>query len=329
MKQINNKIFFYGPYFNPGGPCEVNRNIVKCLNGEMKIIRCKNKYLSKLEKIHKILTSKTIVFSGLMFSLYELKLARNLRRNIIYIMHGCSLVENEKHFVKEDSILEIADLILCVSESFCKQASSIFPQYRSKMDVLTNGIDWQALDRISKIIDGENRDQNRIILFGGGRQAKNNLSVCKAVKELNEEFNLNLHIDVYGRYNEMDDSREIKAFKEVSFLPLIPHEQVNKELARCKIFIQSSVFEPFSLALVDAIALGCDVLFSKYVGAKDIIAGKTDDDIIYDPYNIDEIKLKIYNLIHEPNNHRLLSSIDRQQTGIETATKLLLACCDR
>ncbi len=324
-------VFFNGDYMGPGGPRQVNKNIVQCLNNELAIKKpCSSPYLGYVDNFLKILRNKSVVFSGLLYRPYEAKLAKKLGKKIIYIMHGCALIESGRHVDTEDFILENSDLILCVSETFKRQMQNYFPQYADKMQTLTNGVNWEELETMKRTMPHNiKRDQNRVILFGGGRTTKMNISVCRAIQEINQENGYNLYVDVYGYYKDNDDSQKIAEVPCVTFHSVIPHDLINLELAKSRLFIQNSSFEPFSLALMDSLIAGCDVLFSRYVGAQDLISGKTEYDIINDPEDIAEIKRKILHLLENPNNARLLDSVDRDDSSLQSATNRFLEYCEQ
>lgn len=92
-------------------------------------------------------------------------------------------------------------------------------------------------------------------------------------------------------------------------------------------FIQNSQFESFGLALIDALSLGCDVLFSTNTGAKDIITARQESDIINDITDVDEIKDKILKTLECPNNKRLYDSIDKEKTSLQAAVDNLMSRC--
>lgn len=323
------RVLFIGGYKSPGGPNEVNRNLLTHLPKSVKRLKSKAQKIQTIESILPILACDVVVFSGLMFNAVQLGIAKALNKKIIYIMHGCHKMETGQTSALEESILTKSDQILCVSNIYADLINEIYPQFSDKISVLYNGVNWKEYDEVRNLMPAQRRDPNRIILFGGGRKEKRNLSVCQAVSELNNENKLNLHIDIYGYFRDTDDSQRIKDIPCVTFHHVIPHSQVNEELYKSRLFIQNSDLESFSLALTDAIGLGCDVLFSRHVGASEIIPGKTEQDIIYDTGDITEIKNKILNVLEHPNNQRLLNSIDKKATSLETAAKNLMAYCRR
>lgn len=327
MKQ---SIFFYGPYFNPGGPSSVNFNLVCCLKGKVKILTTRNRFLTRLERIYKICISDVIVISGMMFYAYEFKLAKLLHKKVVYLMHGCTYIEQGHQNKAENLILNGANLILCVSNTYRNLISKVFPENANRMQVLYNGIDWDFLN--SFVVKNQaiiqQRDSKRIILFGGGRKEKNNLIVCQAIQSINEENGTDFHIDVYGYYSESNQSKLISQIPCVRFNHVIPHEQIYFELLKSKLFIQNSKFESFSLGLIDALACGCDVLLSKNVGARDIINSLQPTDIIEDVDNLEEIKTKILHVLKQSNNSRLFHSINQSKTSLSYSAEKLLEYCN-
>ncbi len=322
-------VFFHGAYHLPGGPSQVNRNMVKYIKGQADYKHgYRNRIFDYAENFLKIIKSHVIVFSGLLFKPYELKLAKLLGKKVIYIAHGCAYIESQKALPIENEIISKADLILCVSENFCKILKQTFPEYGDKMNVLRNGIEWNEIPDLletqsSQII----RDQKRIILLGGGRRTKRNMDVCRAVQEINDEMNMDYHVDVYGYFKDSDDSKAISEIPSVTFHNVIPHNMILVEMAKSHLFIQNSEFESFSLALIDALQCGCDILVSKNVGAIEIIPGLKDDDVIRDPGDVNEIKDKIKKVLIKENSERLLSSIDKNSSSAETAVSILMKYC--
>lgn len=322
------KVFFNSNHTLPGGPVQVNKNLLACLGNRVVARRDTGRSVGIFHSVVNIAMADVVVFSGLMVRDYEVRLAKKLGKKIIFIMHGCSLLETGTMHPHEKILLQYADLILPVSETFAGLVRETFPEYAHKVKTLANGVDWKKLASFREQNLGTlERDASRIILFGGGRYIKQNLPVCRAVMELNEEDALGLHVDVYGYFRENDDSAAIADLDCVTFHHVIPHDEVMLELLKSGIYVQNSKYETFSLGLADALAMGCDVLFSRNVGAIEIIPGKTSDDIIEETTDVEEIKSKLRNLLTNPNNKRLMDSIDLQSSSIETAADRLWSYC--
>lgn len=325
---MNKRIFFAGQHWGENGPAEVNKNIVANLPNDVARLSIKNRYLMRIECLLKILWCKVLILSAIGHKQYEIKLAKWLGCRIIYIMHGFAADDSPFVHKMERQLLPHVDKILCVSSPFCQLAKKRFPQYAGKMEVLTNGVAWEKIEK--EITNGDiKRDDNEIILIGGGREIKRNLIVCKAIEQINMEKGISLHVSVYGAYNEEDDSPRIKEISCVTYHDLIPHAELLKKYKAARLFIQNSRIESFGLAVVEAIIGGCDVLLSKNVGAIDIIPDIQPMDIINDFTDINEIQEKIAYLLEHPNNHRIIHSINRENTSLKKAAERLLEFAEK
>jgi glycosyltransferase involved in cell wall biosynthesis len=325
------RIFFAGNHFGDAGPRIVSKNYIRCLKRSVSYISFQNKALRLLEVIWKTIWCKVIIFSGV--TTYDhiiILICRILRKNIIYIMHGYLKLENNINNYNnfrgernESLLLKYSDVILCVSETFMNYIKNHITQYEHKMSFLTNGVDWEEFDKYS--LNNDSYDKKRIVLIGGGRITKRNFEVCEAINYLNQKYKENYRVEVYGEYHENDQSKQIAQMLNTTFHSGIPHDQLLQLFHDSFLFVQNSEFEPFSLGVVEALKCGCSILISTNVGAKDIIPGLTNNDIISDTSDIKEIAEKVYLLSKENNNERLLKSIDRESTSIVTsANKLLL-----
>lgn len=324
-------IFFAGNHFGVGGPWNVNKNIVKCLNGRATFTHFKPKFLRLAEIICKIICSKVIIFSGISsIDHITVPIAKMLHKKIIYIMHGCLSWEyelnnnstNQRGVDNERLMLENADKILCVSSPYKELISKRYPRYASKLGTLTNGINWDDLNKKRDVTIS--RNCSSIVLMGGGRVTKRNLQICQAVEEINREDNINLKVTVYGYYNENDDSKAISQIPCAEFHHVIPQTKLLAVLNGTYLFVQNSEFESFSLGVIEALACGCNVLMSHNVGAREVIKGLTENDVINNVMDLSEIKQKIRQVMQEENNKRLFSSIDQKATSNEASVERLI-----
>ena len=318
--------FFIGFHHLEASPCYVNKELLRFLTD--KKYGYKTHYAGsglkrRISTMWGILKAKRIIVSGIFLSKSEVRLMRLLRKKFIYLMHGSYTMETGKIHPTENLVRRYASKIVAVSRVHVEMIKNEFPQYADKVVEWFNGINWDDLDSDVAKLDMSRRDMKKIVLFGGGRHMKGNLQVCQAVQQLNDEHGLNLHVDVYGEILDDDFSKEIAAIPCVNYIPLIPKNQINQELAKANIFIANSKFDTFNLSVIEALGLGCNVLFSKNVGAKDIIPAKDDTDIIYNVENIEEIKEKILHLLSNPNNLRLKNSINRCETAWQNRAEQL------
>jgi UDP-glucose:(heptosyl)LPS alpha-1,3-glucosyltransferase len=95
--------------------------------------------------------------------------------------------------------------------------------------------------------------------------------------------------------------------KIVSFKGIIQTEELKMAYQSSDIFILPSLYDPFSLATLEAMSSGLPVIISQYVGAKDIIEN-WHNGVIIDPYDISKFADAINTLI---NNDKL-----RKEMGV-------------
>lgn len=319
------RIFLLGNYFDNGGVNNVNRNIVHELHDKIDYPKCRNKYLRILEMLFKVFNNDVIIFSGIsQIAGIAIILCRLLRKKTLFLMHGFLQLEDKENDysnpigeLNEKLLLKYCDRIYCVSEHYMEFMKSHLPQYADKLDFVTNGIDWNNL-KVN--ISGE-RDNNKIILIGGGRRTKRNLQVCMAVDKINDADDRHFKVYVYG-YPDGIDVEKIKGCKCVTYSNVIPHDELLKVMSSAFLYVQNSDFETFSLGVVEALTNGCNLLISKNVGAQDYIATE-ENDIIQNNMDIDEIGNKILYIASHPNNKRLLDSINRETSSTKySANKL-------
>lgn len=318
--KTKNKVFFCGNFLDDSGPGVVNKGYYTYLKDYFVFYKYRNKYIRILEAIWYALINDVIIFSGIAeVDRIIIPLCRLAHKKIIYIMHGWLNLENELNETtnrsgesSEFKVMKYSDLILCVSKQYSLMVKEKLPQYAEKISYLTNGIDWSLMATSNSLDD---RSHDSIILIGGGRRTKRNLEVCKAVELLNNWKQYKLKVNLYG-YSDGRDIPEIIRFPFVNFHHIVPHQELIESMGKNYLFVQNSEFESFSLGVVEALTNGCNLLISKNVGARDYLAGETDNDIISNPEDIDEIAQKIEYVLLNPNNTRLLNSIDKEASSI-------------
>ena len=98
-------------------------------------------------------------------------------------------------------------------------------------------------------------------------------------------------------------------------------------MMKSELYVLDSIYEPFALSVFDALFCGCSILVSNVAGALELL-DVTEHDIIYDPMNEDEIAEKIDYLLKNPNNNRLLSSLNFDKISYKTEVRCLERFCE-
>ena len=326
------KVLFIGDYKYNVGPANVNKNLKNHLPNNFLFIKGNNFLIKIFELFFKIFISNVIIISGYKYKLnIFFKIAKLLNKKLIYLMHGCIKYENQINNLKisdkivnnEIIFLKSMDLILCVSKNYMKWVSEYYPDVKEKLYFLNNGIEKNNFN--FNLRNSKKREKIVIAVFGGNRNIKNNCEICKAVQVmLDSGQNVELH--VFGKFYENNED-----LSSYTFLKIHGHINQNTFYDELKnninIGICNSEVEPFGLAIIESLFCGCDIIVSKNTGASSIMK-LSENDIINDPHNINEIIEKI-KIVHEnPNHDRILQSIDINSITCKTQSEELVKICE-
>ena len=131
---------------------------------------------------------------------------------------------------------------------------------------------------------------------------EDNITVARAMAKLGTDRVLTVYGHLYNPKN-------LPQGKNIEFKGLVPQTQLYEEMRKSELYILNSVYEPFALSVYDALICGCSVLVTNVAGALELL-NVTEHDVIFDPMDENEIANKIDYLLENPNNTRLLSSLD-------------------
>lgn len=312
------KIFFWGDTRGDTGPANVNKGIVRNLTDRFQYVKSKNTCAQMLEAVVKCLRSDVAVISGVSRKGCILAF---FARKTVYIMHGCAAREIEAEALtnaqaalrQERYLLKKADLLLPVSKKFAAWVRSAYPQYARKTGYLHPGIE-------SGSISGQ-KNPGTIIAAGGDSAIKNNAVLALAVERMGGRAQL----EVYGKTHH-DQPQQLQ---HTRYMGAVSHGEFLQKLAETEVFVLNSVFETFSLAVIEALNCGCSVLVSEAAGVTEVLALE-EDDIIHDPMDAEEIREKLVRLQEKPNNARLFRSLDLDRLSfLCCAERLENICAER
>lgn len=314
------KIFVVGDHYSGTGPANVTKAYIDTLPQGTLYQKYKNKLFRLVELYLKIPICDVIFISGYSKqNLIALNIAKKSGIKTAYLVHGSIEYENEINGTIDEQMNEVerktfegADLLLAVSSSFARFLNEQYPEYKDKISVLTNGIDYKLLPAAKK---DNKKEAKKIISIGGGMPRKRIKTICQALEILNSE-GMNISLTVAGADGK--DTEIIRSYPFVNYLGLVNHELMIKELNSSKLFIQNSCFETFGLAPIEALMCGCDILLSKECGALSLFEGSySENDIICDTQDCEEIANKIRYLMMNGNNEKMLSNLDMELTSWE------------
>lgn len=319
-----NRIFVVGDHKTGTGPANVTKEYIRCLPKGTLYQKMTSKICRLPELYFNILRSDIIFFSGYSKqNVYGMKFAKLLHKPTAYLVHGAIDHENEINHAQNDlqsrveaETLELADLLLAVSNRFMQWLKDTYPQYADKIDYVTNGIDERT---VSQDCTG---DMTKILSIGGGMPRKKIVEICRAIEIINAEGNEQISLYVIGK--EGADTEAISKYPFANDLGLVSAEKKEELFKECGIFIQNSCFETFGLAPIEALCAGESVLCSGICGVLDLFKSADDTDIINDYSDSLEIADKIKYIMKNPNRDKLLSDIDFSEMSWEARTKQLM-----
>lgn len=330
------KIFFVGDFLTDTGPGIANKMLKKGLDTYDNIYfsMCKRKISRVFEMLIKIIKSDCVCFcSPSKSNIIGIKIAKLFNKKTLYLMHGYLTYEKKiNEEVKEKSniqkinqfekfIFSNVNQVFCVSKKFMEFMIEAEPDYRNKFNYNFNGLDIDKIYQTANKFKNKKK-RNQIVSLGGGMRRKNNLKVCKAIDKLNKEKGMNLKYIVIGL--PYTDKEKICSYNFVKYYEQLPHESVLEILAESNIYIQNSSFETFGLAVIEALAAGCNLLVSNNVGALDVIDTLNENDIIINTNDENEIATKIEKIIYENNMERLTLGLNKDKVHYMKSAENLL-----
>ena len=223
--------------------------------------------------------------------------------------------------------------ILAVSSLVKKEIATEFPDYASKIRVLTPGVDiasFENMDRQACRIRIRQRlglsDTDRVVLFVGMNfEVKGLESIMAAVSDLRRNASMmsgDIKLLVVGkgdvkRYSGI--ARRL-GIESATVFTGIWDENIAPIYAAADLFIMLSVFDTFGLAVTEAMAAGLPVIISPTVGAGDIVR-QGENGFVVPPLNTDEVS-RCMALALEPEIQARMAAHARQTAKVHSWTSM-------
>lgn len=299
------KLFLDGDTKKNAGPANVNKELIK--NSNIIYTKNKNKIIRIIETIYKIIFANAVVFSGIPRKSH-IFIAKIFKKKIIYLMHGYLKYDNEVNLLKlskreitdEEYLFKKSDLVLCVSEKFAEWFKVQRMDLKNKIYFLNGGINKK------EYFDKCNKDPNTLAVAGGNRNIKNNKIVSEAVNKLNND-GFKCKLNLYGEI--VENNERIIGNDNVTIVGQLKQNEFFNELNKTKLFVLNTTIESFGLSVIDALLCGCNILIPYNSGVTSIIE-YTENDVIYNCNDINEIEKKIKYNLENDNNKRIVESIN-------------------
>ncbi|KAE8177941.1 glycosyltransferase family 4 protein [Photobacterium carnosum] len=311
------KVLYVGDFIKGNGPSTVDICVRDSIEKSTK--RDDVDFLQSTTKpsfsiFKKIFEIDSVHVSGVSFlGMLLIVFARLCGKKSTMTMHGSLVIESQFKKVSlyrrifEYIQQKLANQIMPVSSLLAEKA-----KINKKCTVIPNGKNENNINIIST-----DKNNNLITLIGGGRREKRHLDICEVIQKINNENGFNIQVNLFGEKGV--DSNKIKTFDFVKDFGFCDKDTVFYSLARSRIFIQYSEFEPFSLAVADAINYGCYIITSNLVGINEFITES-------DSYIIVNNKLQLETAIISQYNNRERVIIDNNLLTWEQVTTKYIKC---
>lgn len=205
-------------------------------------------------------------------------------------------------------ILKEAEKIIFLSGSYREHVLSKYIPEKYKVDffdksiIVPNGIDNFFLEN-RKFRESTSTHTDftiNLLTVGYVNKRKNQLTVCKAVQQLNNE-GVKADYTIIGKVLDQKIYNKIKGYPFVNYIPFLSKEKLIDEYRKADLFVMPSLTETFGLTYVEAMTQGLPVIYSKSQG----FDGQFDEGVVgysVDSYNVEEIKNRILDVMKDYSN---------------------------
>lgn len=168
-------------------------------------------------------------------------------------------------------ILKEAERIIFISDQYKKQLvdkyvpSNLKEEFLNKSLIIPNGINEFYLNNIWNKSPKKIEKEINVITVGYISKRKNQLSVCEAIKMLNDS-GIKVKYTVVGNILDKKIFDKIKEYSFVTYIPFLTREELIDEYRKADIFVMPSITETFGLTYVEAMSQGLPVIYSKGQG---------------------------------------------------------------
>jgi glycosyltransferase involved in cell wall biosynthesis len=209
-----------------------------------------------------------------------------IARKIIYKtgLHA-NVVICESNYVKQDIIK-----FLNIDENKIKVLPSPPPSYLQIMEIKN-----ENLLAIRKKYD---LPEGYIFYPAQFWYHKNHINLLRALKYIKDKFNSEIPLILVGSKknnfeNVMNEIQNLGLSQQVKYLGYVPDEDMPYLYKLATALVMPTLFESVSMPIWEAFYLGCPVVSSNVCALPEQVS---DAGLLFDPYNIEDIAEKIYNI---------------------------------
>ena len=171
-------------------------------------------------------------------------------------------------------VVRRAATVICVSRYLQRELETKLPEARGKVEVVSSGVDRERFS-----VTGPPAGPPAFLCVGALDERKNVVRLADAFARL-PEGTLTFAGD--GPLRTHLEGRE-----RVRLLGRIPHDEIPRLLAECRVLAQPSLVEPLGQALLEAMACGRSVVATRIGGPPEFVSPEAG--VLVDPLDVDAL----------------------------------------
>lgn len=280
-----------------------------------------------IHKVPKLSAQKQL--SPLLYTLYAQKLKNKLSADIVF-GNGYTLFDdvtwihlprlatmarlgskNWKSYTGiafEKLLYRTSKLLLTPSSMVADDLNKIYGVSRNKIVVNPHGVDVEYYKSIAEKRKNITNAENEVhLLFVGAEPLRKGFHLLlRSLARIKAHTNFKLIAVGFHPDQKLRLLMEKLGLNGmVKFEGIVPTEKLNNLYQFSDIFVLPSLYDPFSIATLEAMASGLPVIVSRYTGIKDILCN-WHDSVLVDPFDIAEFSETLRVLINDDKLRRKL-----------------------
>ena len=302
------RIFLLGRFHLGTDESRINSNILKSLQSCYDVVAVDYDNVV-FRKVIKILQCDIVfICSNSEINIGVVRLAHFFKKKIIYLIHSEKSYEENIRITTDraleksiDILLSKADKVICTSLKMKALLSEKKLLDAEKITVVYDYVDFEKLT-VGVSICGLREEQ--VLSTKDGTKMKDNSQVARAIFDLDPKMK-------YYVIGQSEVNREIiEKFPNVVLYDHLSKKEIYKFMQTSTIYLENNSYHVFGIDALEALYLGCDLLLSYDVEALELFSNLTNDDILYNTRDIEEIERKIQHLKEKGNHERLRQGIN-------------------
>jgi glycosyltransferase involved in cell wall biosynthesis len=251
-------------------------------------------FINKNDTTRKLKNSR---FDVIHSTLYESYLLKKKKAPLLITVHDMIheifpeyFDANDDYSIKKQNMILNADKINVNSIATKNDLLKFFPQVEQKITIT-------YLACSSRIWEQTQKKENYILFTGQRASYKNFLNFISAVAPLLNKYDLKL-MCTGNSFNAVESAKfnELEIHDRV-FAKFAREDELEDLYAKALVFVFPSLYEGFGIPMLEAFSSGCPVIASN-AGSLPEIGG--DGAVYFDPYNIDDMRTTIENVLLSP-----------------------------